>query len=108
MTEVDADSRLQDVDTDRPRLHIHPEHGWLNDPNGLCRIDGTYHVFYQYNPAAPVHDDIHWGHFSSPDLVHWTPDRWHLCPGRGDRTAAGAGQAASSTTEECPPPSTPA
>ena len=57
---------------DRPLLHIHPRSGWLNDPNGLCRIDGTYHVFFQHNPAAPVHADIHWGHVSSTDLLHWT------------------------------------
>ena len=80
MTEVDAESRIQAVDPDRPRLHIHPDHGWLNDPNGLCRIDGTYHVFYQHNPAAPVHDDIHWAHVSSPDLLHWTTQPLALTP----------------------------
>ena len=34
-----------------PALHIRPQRGWLNDPNGLCRMDGDYHVFFQYNPA---------------------------------------------------------
>ncbi|HET9647905.1 MAG TPA: glycoside hydrolase family 32 protein [Microlunatus sp.] len=67
-------------DRDRPLLHIHPRSGWLNDPNGLCRIDGTYHVFFQHNPAAPVHDDIHWGHVSSADLLHWTPEPIALVP----------------------------
>lgn len=70
----------QDVDRARPRLHIHPEHGWLNDPNGLCCIDGTYHVFYQHNPAAPVHNDIHWGHASSTDLLHWINEPIALSP----------------------------
>lgn len=69
-----------DVVLDRPRLHIHPERGWLNDPNGVCRIDGTYHVFFQYNPAGHVHDDIHWGHVSSPDLLHWTTEPVALAP----------------------------
>ena len=32
----------------RPRLHIMPPRGWLNDPNGVCRIDDRYHVFYQH------------------------------------------------------------
>jgi beta-fructofuranosidase len=44
-----------------PGLHIRPARGWLNDPNGLCRIDGRYHVFFQYNPDAPVHGNIHSG-----------------------------------------------
>lgn len=89
MTELDAESRIQAVDTDRPRLHIHPEHGWLNDPNGLCRIDGTYHVFYQHNPAAPIHDDIHWGHVSSPDLLHWTAEPLALVPRSGGPDSGG-------------------
>ena len=78
MTEVrTADGTRAQASFDRPRLHIHPERGWLNDPNGLCRIDGTYHVFFQYNPAAPVHDDIHWGHVSSTDLLNWTTMSGH-------------------------------
>ena len=81
MTEVrTADGARARASFDRPRLHIHPERGWLNDPNGLCRIDGTYHVFFQYNPAAPVHDDIHWGHVSSTDLLNWTTTSIALAP----------------------------
>ena len=58
-------------DLARPLLHIRPERGWLNDPNGVCRVDGVYHVFYQHNPAEPVHGNIHWGHASSTDLLRW-------------------------------------
>lgn len=54
-----------------PTLHIRPERGWLNDPNGVCQIDGRYHIFYQYNPAAPHHKAITWGHSTSTDLIHW-------------------------------------
>ena len=32
----------------RPRYHISPEHGFLNDPNGLTQFRGKYHVFYQW------------------------------------------------------------
>jgi beta-fructofuranosidase len=67
-------------DLHRPLLHIHPRHGWLNDPNGVCRIDGTYHVFYQHNPTAPVHENVHWAHVSSPDLLHWTDEAIALSP----------------------------
>ena len=54
-----------------PSLHVRPERGWVNDPNGLCHIDGTYHVFFQYNPDTPHHGDIKWGHASSTDLLDW-------------------------------------
>jgi beta-fructofuranosidase len=54
-----------------PSLHIRPGYGWMNDPNGLCRIDGHYHVFYQYNALAPRHEAITWGHSTSTDLIHW-------------------------------------
>lgn len=75
-------------DRHRPALHIHPRHGWLNDPNGICRIDGRYHVFYQHNPAAPVHEDVHWAHVSSADLLHWRQEPIALTP-RPDGPDAG-------------------
>ncbi|MHC5907788.1 glycoside hydrolase family 32 protein [Streptomyces sp. S6] len=58
-------------DPNAPRFRVRPPTGWINDPNGPFRWQGRYHLFYQHNPAAPVHDDIHWGHVSSPDLLHW-------------------------------------
>ncbi|HEY5783515.1 MAG TPA: glycoside hydrolase family 32 protein [Microlunatus sp.] len=67
-------------DRHRPSLHIHPRHGWLNDPNGICRIDGRYHVFYQHNPAGPVHEDVHWAHVSSTDLLCWSDEPIALAP----------------------------
>ncbi len=54
-----------------PRLHGRPARGWLNDPNGLSRVDGRYHVFFQHNPDGPRHGSIKWGHVSSTDLVRW-------------------------------------
>ena len=39
-------------DPHRQRFHVQPTVGWLNDPNGLCRIGDTYHVFYQYALGA--------------------------------------------------------
>ena len=58
--------------SDRPRYHFQPVANWMNDPNGLIQWNGIYHLFYQYNPNGPLHGTIHWGHASSPDLVHWT------------------------------------
>ncbi|WP_309116559.1 glycoside hydrolase family 32 protein [Saccharothrix sp.] len=68
-------------DPHRPRFHFTSPGGWLNDPNGLTHRNGVYHLFYQYNPLAPVHHRIHWGHATSTDLVHWTDEPIALVPG---------------------------
>lgn len=55
----------------RPWLHVSPPAGWLNDPNGLCQINGIYHVFYQFSPFDPEGGLKFWGHCTSRDLLHW-------------------------------------
>lgn len=55
----------------RPLYHYRPESNWINDPNGLCQVDGWYHLFFQYNPHGSEWGDIHWGHARSLDLFHW-------------------------------------
>ncbi len=56
----------------RMGFHLMPPVGWLNDPNGLCQLGGTYHVFHQYSPDWPAPDAPRgWGHFTSEDLIHW-------------------------------------
>lgn len=43
----------------------------MNDPNGVFYQNGTYHLYYQYNPAALVAGNQHWGHATSQDLYRW-------------------------------------
>ncbi|ELZ79295.1 sucrose-6-phosphate hydrolase [Haloferax gibbonsii ATCC 33959] len=64
----------------RPRYHLAGPANWLNDPNGVIQHDGTYHLFYQYNPGGPFHGSIHWGHATSEDLLHWTDRPVALAP----------------------------
>nr|XP_021182689.2 sucrose-6-phosphate hydrolase [Helicoverpa armigera] len=55
-----------------PRYHVYPPYGWMNDPNGFCKFENEYHLFYQYNPLSSQEPGIaHWAHVKSPDLIHW-------------------------------------
>ncbi|MET8563466.1 glycoside hydrolase family 32 protein [Streptomyces flaveolus] len=76
-------------DPDAPRFRVRPPANWINDPNGPFRWRGRHHLFYQHNPAAPVHADVHWGHVSSPDLVHWEHHPIALAPTPGGPDEAG-------------------
>ena len=55
----------------RLKFHLMPPVGWMNDPNGLCFYKGLYHVFFQYAPSGPCAYERYWGHYTSPDCLHW-------------------------------------
>lgn len=64
----------------RPMIHFFHPGSWINDPNGLVFADDLYHLFYQLNPDSTQWDNIHWGHASSRDAVHWSVTRPALLP----------------------------
>ncbi len=57
----------------------------MNDPHGVCLVDGEYHMYYQYVPEAPSWEPgIHWGHCVSADLVTWREVDVALAPTQGE------------------------
>ena len=77
------------MSNDAPRFRVRPPAGWINDPNGPFRWRDRYHLFYQHNPDAPVHANVHWGHASSADLAHWEHHPVALAPTPGGPDEAG-------------------
>jgi beta-fructofuranosidase len=73
----------------RPQYHLLPAANWMNDPNGPIYWNGSYHMFYQYNPEGAYWGDMHWGHAVSPDMVHWRHLPIALSPTPGGPDSAG-------------------
>lgn len=80
----------------RPRLHVAPPAGRLNDPNGLFVSGETLHVYYQHDPVFPfAHKRTGWAHTTLPlsgGEPHHLPDALH--PGQAyDRDGCYSGSA---------------
>lgn len=56
---------------ERPRFHVSPYVGWMNDPNGFSFFKDECHLFYQYYPYDTNWGPMHWGHLKSSDLIKW-------------------------------------
>lgn len=64
----------------RPIYHHTPVYGWMNDPNGMFYKDGVWHLYYQWNPYGSQWENMHWGHSTSRDLIHWKAQPMALEP----------------------------
>ncbi|MCL2514969.1 MAG: glycoside hydrolase family 32 protein [Microbacteriaceae bacterium] len=64
----------------RPKFHISPPRGYLNDPNGPIEVGGLLHLYFQSRSLAEMTVPVEWGHATTPDLVHWTLHRPAMSP----------------------------
>jgi fructan beta-fructosidase len=64
----------------RQQFHFSARQGWINDPNGLFYYRGVYHLFFQHNPAGTRWGNMHWGHATSADMLHWNESECVLYP----------------------------
>lgn len=78
MTSPGSDYRYEPTDPYRPRRHLTPPQGRLNDPNG-CYFDGeNIHVYYQHDPNWPyLPKRTGWAHTTTPVTG---PTQWHHFP----------------------------
>ena len=67
----------------RPRYHVMPNTSWANESYGLIYYNNKFHMFFQKNPNAPSLFFMHWGHFTSEDLVNWKEEIIPLRPEEG-------------------------
>ncbi|MBS1036471.1 MULTISPECIES: glycoside hydrolase family 32 protein [Gluconobacter] len=73
----------------RPQYHLIAPYGWMNDPCGPVWVNGRYHMFYQWGPDKAAFGNIHWGHATSHDLVHWHHEPVAMSPVPGGPDALG-------------------
>lgn len=71
---------IRNTHTLRPWFHITPPHGLLNDPNGFCYFNNSYHLFYQWFPFDTYHGMKHWMHVTSADLYQWQEQGCKITP----------------------------
>lgn len=62
------------------KFHLEMPFGLINDPNGLCCLNGEYHIFFQWNPLGVEHKNKCWGHVTTKDFVNYTMPELSMYP----------------------------
>lgn len=58
----------------RLKYHLMPLSGTLADPNGMCQVNDTYHIYYVHNPIELQEKQrvpSVWGHYTTKDFIHY-------------------------------------
>lgn len=69
---AEAEAMAENAGFYRLGFHLMPPTGWLNDPNGLCQLGDTYHLFFQYAPLDARGGMKTWGHYTTTDFCRFT------------------------------------
>lgn len=56
----------------RPKYHLTPSSGWINDPVRPMWINGAWSLWVLWNGDYPKGSGTAWRLYTSPDLVNWT------------------------------------
>lgn len=64
----------------RPKFHFAPEFGWVNDPHGIVKFKGKYHIYFQYYPFDTTNPETCWGHTSTKDFIHFDKTKCVITP----------------------------
>lgn len=82
------------LDKWRNKYHLMPPIGWINDPNGLCQLNGKYHIFYQYSPLDAKNGLKFWGHYTTRDFINYNDEDIFLYPDQSfDKSGVYSGSA---------------
>lgn len=74
---------VMNILTDDPyktQFHGGPYQMWTNETHAPVYYNGVYHIFHQFNMAGPFFRQLCWGHFTSTDMVNWTPRKEVITP----------------------------
>src|SRR5690606_22514001 len=97
LTGMEASAVMNGADY-RPTFPFTPEENWMNDPNGMFYLAGTYHLFFQYHPDSSTWGPMHWGHATSKDMIQWEHQPVALLRAEHGRIAAGRSVLANDNT----------
>ena len=77
----------------RPQFHASARVGWTGRPMAPLYYEGRYHLFFLTSPKGPYPGRMHWGHWTSADMVNWQEQPLAMSPDPDTSIGLGAGTA---------------